>query len=357
MITQSCCNDASCVAACPVQCIRPRPGDPDFTTTEQLYIDPATCIDCGACAAECPVEAIIHHTELPDRMEEFRSINADYFTEHPLGDVTPQAVARRRLPQDKPHLRVAVVGSGPAALYAAGELSEMRRVEVTIIERLPTPYGLARFGVAPDHERTRRMTDRFAPVLRRPNVTCLFDTEAGRDVSIEELRRHHHAVIWATGAFADRPLGVPGEELEGSVSARDFVAWYNGHPDFSDHRFDLSGRRAVVIGNGNVALDIARLLAQPVTAYEQTSISPQALQALRASGVREVMIVARRGPAHAAYSTGELLALANLSEVDLLALPDETSTEAAPASDVADPSPSDMRRRLAAVRAAAARTP
>ncbi|MEW2571828.1 FAD-dependent oxidoreductase [Streptomyces sp. NPDC047070] len=356
VITQSCCNDTSCVAACPVQCIRPRPGDPGFTTTEQLYIDPATCIDCGACAAECPVDAIVHETDLPARLEEFRGINADYFAEHPLGDTSPPLLVRRRLPREQPRLTVAVVGSGPAALYAAAELSEIRGVEVTVVERLSEPYGLVRFGVAPDHGRTRLMTERFAPVLRRPNVTCLFGVEAGRDVSVEDLLRHHHAVIWATGAFADRALEVPGEDLEGSVSARDFVAWYNGHPDFTDRRFDLSGRRAVVIGNGNVALDIARLLTQPATVYEHTPISPHALRALRASAVEEVVVVARRGPAQAAYGTAELLALAHLPEVDLLALPGETST-AGPGPDSADGSSLDLRRRLDAVRKAAARTP
>ncbi|MEU6103334.1 FAD-dependent oxidoreductase [Streptomyces flaveolus] len=350
VITQSCCNDTSCVAVCPVQCIRPRPGDPGFTTTEQLYIDPNTCIDCGACAAECPVDAVVHHADLPAGLKEFRGINADYFAEHPLRDTTPLPLARRRLPRERPRLQVAIAGSGPAALYAAGELSEIRGVEVTIVERLSEPYGLARFGVAPDHGKTRLITERFAPILRRPNVNCLFGVEAGRDVSIADLRRHHHAVIWATGAFADRTLGVPGEGLDGSASARDFAAWYNGHPDFTDRHFKLSGRRAVVIGNGNVALDIARFLTQPVTAYEDTPVSPHALRALRASTIEEVVVVARRGPSHAAYSTAELIALTHLPGVDLLALPSETTaTEPHPDS-------SDLRRRLDAVRSAAART-
>ncbi|NYV72784.1 FAD-dependent oxidoreductase [Streptomyces sp. UH6] len=356
VITQNCCNDSSCVAVCPVQCIRPRPGDPDFTATDQLYIDPSACIDCGACAAECPVEAIVHDAELPPHLEEFRRINADHFADHPLTEVAPPPITRRRLPRERPRLRVAVVGSGPAALYAASGLSEIRGVEVTVIEKLAVPYGLARFGVAPDHKRTRRIMERFAPILQRPNVTSRFGVEVGRDVSIEELRRHHHAVIWAVGAFTDRALGIPGEELAGSVSARDFVAWYNDHPDFADRRFDLSGRRAVIIGNGNVALDIARLLAQPVAALEHTSIARHALEALRQSAVEEVMVVARRGPASAAHGTGELLAMSHLSDVDLLAHPEEI-TVAEPQLDTIEHASRDLRRRLAVVREAATRVP
>ncbi|MFF3501228.1 FAD-dependent oxidoreductase [Streptomyces sp. NPDC003247] len=356
VITRNCCSDASCVAVCPVQCIHPRPGDGGFANAEQLHIDPASCIECGACAEECPVNAIIHHADLPAQLDGFRGINSDYFAEHPIRDTTPPPLTRRRLPRGRPHLRVAVVGSGPAGLYAAGELSEIRGVEVTLIERMSVPYGLLRFGVAPDHGETRRMSERFAPILRRPNVLCLFDTEVGRDVSISELRRHHDAVIWAGGAFADRTLGVPGEDLSNSVSARDFVGWYNGHPDFADREFDLSGRHAVVVGNGDVALDIARILTRPTSAHQDTPIAPGALRALRASSVEEVTVVARRGPASAAYSTAELTALAHLAQVDLLALPDEAMATEHELTTAGRP-PSDLLRRLTMVREAAGRVP
>ncbi|TWP32562.1 FAD-dependent oxidoreductase [Leekyejoonella antrihumi] len=261
VITQSCCGDASCVSVCPVQCIRPRPDDPDFTTAEQLYIDPNSCIDCGACATACPVEAIYPEAELRQSGGAFRDMNADYFASHALSDVTPLPLTRHRLSRERPECRVAIVGAGASGLYAAAELSEIRGGSVTILERTPTPYGLIRSGVAPDHDRTKLMGEHFAQVLRRPNVTCLFNVEVGRDVSVDELLRHHHAVLWAAGASDDRTMNIPGEDRAGSVAAGDFISWYNGHPDFADRQFDLSGKRAVIIGNGNVALDVARVLA------------------------------------------------------------------------------------------------
>lgn len=325
VITQSCCEDAACVPVCPVQCIRPRPGDPDFESTEQLYIDPSSCIDCGACATACPVDAIYSSEALPSNLAEFGAINAEYFKARPLTPAEPPVVSRHRVPQERATLRVAVVGSGPAAMYAAAELTEIPRVEVTIIERLPTPFGLIRAGVAPDHESTKRIADRLGRVLLRPNVRCLFDTELGRDLSMAEVLQHHHAVIVATGAARPRRSGVPGEDLTGSVSAREFVSWYNGHPDFESPGFSIKGRKAVVIGNGNVALDIARLVAQPHTAYASTAVSDAASKSLASSSIEEVVVVGRRSQAFAAYSTAELSALAHLPDVDLLAVADEVA--------------------------------
>ncbi|MCG3751990.1 FAD-dependent oxidoreductase [Amycolatopsis sp. Poz14] len=325
VITQGCCNDGSCVPTCPVQCIRPRPGDPDFTHTEQLYIDPKACIDCGACMDACPVEAIYPDYEVPDGYSDYTDLNAEYFEAHPLSGGDVPSYTRRVLAEGHDSLRVAVVGSGPAGMYATGLLSEIPGVSVSVFERLPTPFGLIRSGVAPDHTRTKSIADRFGDYLSRGNVSCYFNVEVGRDITLPELLEHHHAVIWAGGAAADRTLGVPGENLDGVWSARDFVAWYNGHPEFADRSFSADGNRAVVVGNGNVALDVARTLLLSPDVLRQTDISDAALDALSRSGIREVDIVARRGPEHAAYSLGELLALSKLDGISLLAEPSEVA--------------------------------
>ncbi|NYI75865.1 4Fe-4S dicluster domain-containing protein [Nocardioides panzhihuensis] len=319
VITPGCCLDASCVAVCPVQCIRPRPGDPDFTTAEQLYIDPATCIDCQACMDECPIDAVHPDYDLPSEYGDLVAINAQYFEKNAIVESAAPVARRPKLPEDRPTLSVAVVGAGPAACYAVDALSEIKGVQVSVFEKLPTPFGLVRAGVAPDHARTKGITKLFGRALSRPNVTCYFNVEVGRHVSIDELLQHHHAVLWAAGAGGDRELVIPGEGLPGSFSARQFVAWYNGHPDHARDAFDLTGRTALIMGNGNVALDVARALTQPIDAFSKTDMADHALEALARSAVEEVVIVARRGPEHAAYSTGELAALARLDGVDLIA--------------------------------------
>src|SRR5215213_3737717 len=159
-------------------------------------------------------------------------------------------------------LRIAVVGSGPAGFYAAGSLLDAERpVEVDMLERLPTPWGLVRLGVAPDHPKLKSVSRAFERIAEKPGFRFFGNVEVGRDLSHAELLSLYDAVIYAFGAQADRRLGIPGEELPGSWSATEFVAWYNGHPDFQKLDFDLSGERAVVVGNGNVALDVARMLA------------------------------------------------------------------------------------------------
>ncbi|MEU9886203.1 FAD-dependent oxidoreductase [Sphaerisporangium sp. NPDC051011] len=325
VITHGCCNDGSCIPVCPVQCIRPRPGDPDFSTTEQLYIDPGTCIDCGACMDECPVNAIYSEWDLPERLSDSLEINAAYFETNPINESSPPDPIHRRLPVGRSRLSVAVVGAGPAGCYAAAELSEIPGVSISVFERLPTPFGLVRAGVAPDHSSTKLIARQFGSVLARSNVHCFFNVEVGRHISVQELLEHHHAVVWAGGAGDDRRLGIPGEDLPGCVSAREFVAWYNGHPDFADRRFDFHGERVVVIGNGNVALDVARVLAQPAAALTATDMADHAIEALGHSTIVDVVVTGRRGPEYAAYTTGELSALEHTPGVTLLAMADEVA--------------------------------
>ncbi|MES2481118.1 MAG: FAD-dependent oxidoreductase [Pseudomonadota bacterium] len=323
VITDACCNDGACAVHCPVQCIRPRRGEAGHATAEQLYIDPATCIECSVCRDVCPVGAVYADVDLPEHLTDYARINAEHFEEWPIVDWSESPDRRRVLPADRPHLRVAVVGSGPAGCYAVQALASVPGVQVTLIERLPTPFGLVRTGVAPDHPQTKRVVDQFHQVLAGESVRCRFNVELGRDVLIEDLLDHHHAVIYAGGAEVDRPLDIPGADLPGSYAARDFVAWYNGHPDFSDRTFDLASSTAVVIGNGNVALDAARVLARAPATLRDTDMADHAIDRLAQSGIRDVHVVARRGPESGAYTLSELLSLSRMDGVDLITQPHE----------------------------------
>lgn len=217
-------------------------------------------------------------------------------------------------------VRVAVVGSGPSGLYAATELLKRNaRAEVDIYDRLPTPGGLARAGVSPDHAARRAVIGVYER-LAIASGRCRFfgNVEIGRDLTHAELLTHYHAVIYASGSSSDKRLGIAGEDLPGSAAATDFVGWYNAHPDHAERRFDLSHERAVVIGNGNVALDVARMLLLPVDELRHTDTADHALDALAQSRVREVVIVGRRGPAQASFTAPELLELAALHDVDIV---------------------------------------
>lgn len=321
VITQNCCKDASCIPVCPVDCIRPA-EHPDtamagFATTEMLYIDPNSCIDCGACFEECPVGAIQYEEDLPHELHRFKELNAAYFDRHPLQpDMSVVPAARAGV--EPGSLRVAIVGSGPAACYAAAELIDVDGVEVDVFERLPTPFGLIRAGVAPDHQHTKSVVDIFDRVFANPRVACHFNVEVGDALSHEDLLNHHHAVIYAVGAATSRTLGIPGEGLAGNHAAADFVGWYNGHPDHAGHVFDLSGRRAVIVGNGNVALDVARVLLSGHAALAVTDVAAHTLDALSHSAIEEVVIIGRRGLRDAAFSVGEFLALGHLAGVDVI---------------------------------------
>ncbi len=316
VITQNCCNDASCVPVCPVDCIRPVPSA-DGSDSTMLYIDPASCVDCGACEAECPVGAIYHEDELPEPQTVFLDINAQYFADRPLRARAADPEPPRR-DVEPGALRVAIVGTGPAACYAATELMRTAGVEVNMFERLPTPFGLIRSGVAPDHQRTKGVVALFEPALTHPNLRCYFNVAVGDDISHEELIEHHHAVIYGVGASSSRTLGIPGEELPGNHAAADVVGWYNGHPDHAGDAIDVSTRRAVIVGNGNVALDVARVLLGTTEQLAATDIAEHALRHLAESRIEEVVIVGRRGVADAAFTIGEFIAVGELAGVDIV---------------------------------------
>ncbi|MEU3704163.1 FAD-dependent oxidoreductase [Streptomyces anulatus] len=326
-ITQTCCNDATCVAVCPVNCIHPTPEERAFGSTEMLHIDPRACIDCGACADACPVDAIFPVDSLSVAQLEYADINAAYYeggepapgtTEGPNFHAWGEPVFGRSLPSDFGPLRVAVVGTGPAGMYAAQDLLLHTAAEVTLIDRLPVAGGLVRYGVAPDHPATKKVGDTFSRFHSHPRVRMHLGIEVGRDVTAEELAAHHDAVIYAVGASTDRRLGIPGEDGPGCLSATSFVAWYNAHPEAVAQGVDLSAERVVVVGNGNVALDVARILVADPEVLAGTDIAAHALEALRASRVREVVVLGRRGPEDAAYTRSELLALKHLPGVELV---------------------------------------
>lgn len=332
VITQSCCNDASCVTVCPANCIHPTPDEPGFATAEMLYIDPSACIDCGACIDECPVDAISPDTELDARGERYLAINAGYYTDHSSGadsggsatSLEPRAPAKASPGRA---LRVAIVGAGPAGFYAADELLRHAGVEVDMFDRLPTPYGLVRAGVAPDHPSTKGVERAFASIAAIKSFRYLLNVEVGKHVTHAELTSRYGAVIYSSGASTDNRLGINGEDLRGSIPATEFVAWYNGHPDYADHAFDLSAHTAVVVGNGNVALDVARILVTDIKALAKTDIADHALTTLAQSRVQEVQIVGRRGIAQAAYTNSEFLALGDLPGVDVVIDPSELTLD------------------------------
>jgi ferredoxin--NADP+ reductase len=251
-------------------------------------------------------------------------------------------------------LRIAVVGSGPAGFYAAGALLDAEAsVEVDMIERLPTPWGLVRLGVAPDHPKLKTVSRAFERIALKPGFRFFGNVEVGRDLSAGDLTRLYDAVVYAFGAQTDRRLGIPGEDLRGSSSATEFVAWYNGHPDFQELEFDLNVERAVVIGNGNVALDVARMLALTPEELAPTDTTDPAIHAIGASAIKEIVVVGRRGPAQASWTTQELKELGELAGADVVVDPAELELD--PASKASLEHDTNSQRNMEVLKGFAAR--
>ncbi len=338
VITQSCCSDGSCVYACPVNCIHPSPDEPGFATTEMLYIDPVACVDCGACVTACPVGAIVPESRLTAEQLPFAAINAAHYPDRPSREKPPPTTKLAPVPPaPRPNrpLTVAVVGSGPAGMYAADELLTQRGVRVNVFDALPAPYGLVRSGVAPDHPATKGVTRLFDRIRSQRGFGFYLNVEVGKHISHDELLAHHDAVVYAVGAAHERRLDIEGTGLTGFASATETVAWINGHPGFADRAVDLAHHRVVVVGNGNVALDLARILTAEPESLAVTDISDTALAALRASGVREVVVAARRGPADSAFTLPELVGLCATAHVVLDA--EDAAAVRADLAAVADP--------------------
>ena len=231
---------------------------------------------------------------------------------------------------DQP-LRVAVVGSGPAGFYAAEHLltDKGHDVRVDMFERLTTPWGLVRSGVAPDHPKLKSVSRIYERTATQPGFRMFGNVELGSDLTHEDLAEHYHAVVYAVGAQTDRRSGIPGEDLPGSWAATDFVGWYNGHPDYRDLVFDLDCERAVVVGNGNVAMDVARMLCLTREELAVTDVGDHALEVLAEHRIREIVVLGRRGPEQAAFTTPELRELGELTDADVAVDPAELELDAA----------------------------
>jgi ferredoxin--NADP+ reductase len=226
-------------------------------------------------------------------------------------------------------LCVAIVGSGPSGFYAADALLKAPglSVRVDVFDRLPTPYGLVRGGVAPDHQKIKAVIAVYEKLALDPRVRFFGNVKLGRDVSVDDLRARYDQLVYAVGCESDRHMGIPGEDLKGSFSATEFVGWYNGHPDHRGHQFDLSCEAAAIVGIGNVAIDVARILAQDPELLAKTDIAAHALETLRRSRIKRIYLLGRRGPVQAAFSPKEIEELSEVPRADFVVRPDELALD------------------------------
>lgn len=360
VVTRICLDGKStkCVDVCPVDAFREGP--------DMLYIDPDVCIECNACLTECPLRAIYPQHAVPEAMQGDIALNAIKSKVYPVisesGESDNSAIqANVQAPEERASVasrthRFAVVGAGPSGFYATEELlKQVPQAQVDLFERLPTPFGLLRYGVAPDHPKIKSIADSFDKIARLAQVRFFGNVEVGKDLSRNELLEHYDAVLYATGGSVNRQFDLPGAELANIHGASAFVGWYNGHPDCQDLPVDLSGETAVVVGVGNVALDVARMLTLPIEELERTDIADLALEVLRKSQVREVCFVARRGPVQAAFSPKELRQLLNLKRVNIQIEAADLLLDAASEAELADPLNTEARQNLELLREAQVR--
>jgi len=349
VVTDACINHrhTNCVDVCPVDAFR--------AGETMLYIDPQVCIDCNACLTECPERAIHPQSAVPEDQRHYIALNAEQAKVlPPIRESDAQVAASSA--QSALNARFAVVGAGPSGFYTAEAiLKKMPSAKVDIFERLPTPFGLVRYGVAPDHPRIKSISASFERIAQNPQVRFFGNVTIGRDISSKELDSLYHGVVYATGGSNSRPLSIPGAELENIFGASEFVGWYNGHPDHQSLAPDLAAERAAVIGIGNVALDIARILVLPHAVLAKTDIADPALLALRDSNIREVCLLARRGVIQAAFTPKELEQLIAIDNLDLIIDPQDLVLDADAEAELSQPEFSEARQNLALLRQVAER--
>jgi ferredoxin--NADP+ reductase len=256
-------------------------------------------------------------------------------------------------------LRVAVIGSGPAAFYAAEHLFKQTglTVDVDMFERLPTPHGLVRYGVAPDHPKIKTVTKAYDTIAAHARFRFFGNVDYGRHLTLEDLSRHYHQVVFATGAQTDRHMGIPGEELQGSHAATEFVAWYNGHPDYRASEFDLSVERAAVVGVGNVAIDVARMLVRTSGELVKTDIAAYALDALRNSHIKEVFLLGRRGPLQAAFTNPEVKEIGEMPGADVIVRREDVELDPLSRAELQAADDRTLSRKVEILQGYALRTP
>ena len=349
VVTEACIGNkhTNCVDVCPVEAFREGP--------DMLFIDPEVCIDCNACVTECPERAIYPKSAVPAGQERFIALNA---REAEVRPVIRESLNREAAAGSgtKVEARCAVVGSGPSGFYAAEALlKQLPNARVDMFERLPTPFGLVRYGVAPDHPGIKSVTGSYERIAESPRFRFFGNVEIGRDLQGSELLEHYHTVIYATGGSQSRALEIPGIERNNVFGSSEFVGWYNGHPDHQALSVDTSPRSAVVIGMGNVALDIARMLVLESGQLAKTDIADDALAALADSNITQVCLVARRGPVQAAFTPKELEQLIALPDVDLVVEPDDLNLDAASEAQLARADSTEARQNLELLRSIAER--